>query len=169
MRKLAPDKDYIRRLLSYDSGSGEFTWLESRGTIKRGGVAGGATTSKGRTYIQIKIDKSLYKAHHIAWFFIYGEWPSHDVDHIDGDGTNNRANNLRRCTHSQNIANAKMQHNNISGFKGVSWDKGHEQWRAYITHDRKRIWLGRFDKIEDAALVRLHAAKERFGEFARVA
>lgn len=158
-------RDYFDNLLSYDKESGEFIWLEHRGSIKKGKPAGAKVTSRGVTYINIKIDKKLIKAHRLAWFLSYGEWPKERIDHINGDGTDNRLSNLRLCTHSQNLANSKRRIDNKSGFKGVSLRNG--MWRAYINRDGKRMWLGNFTNKHDAATARFEAASRLFGDFAR--
>lgn len=164
-----PDKNYLFGILSYNAENGLFTWLESRGTVAIGCIAGARSTSRGKTYIYIKIDKRLYKAHHLAWLFHHREWPTFDLDHIDGDGTNNRIANLRKCSMSENKANSKIYKNNKSGFKGVSFHKRSKKWIAYININKKRTNLGSFDKAEDAAKVYWAAAKKLHGKFARAA
>jgi len=74
-----------------------------------------------------------------------------DVDHKNGDGLDNRRENIRLATRSQNMHNKKMQHNNTSGFKGVHWHKTHKKWCANIKVGDNRKFLGGFDRIEDAA------------------
>ncbi|TAL13964.1 hypothetical protein EPN95_04725 [Patescibacteria group bacterium] len=77
--------------------------------------------------------------------------PKVDTDHRDGDGLNNRRENLRACTRSENMRNTGKRVTNTSGYKGVCWDKGKEKWRAAIRLDGKRIFLGYFaDPIEAA-------------------
>jgi hypothetical protein len=90
------------------------------------------------------------------------------VDHRDGDGLNNQRSNLRKCTHAQNMQNRIVrQSNNTSGFKGVTWDKGHNKWRSMINKDNKRSHLGYFTCLIKAAKAYDRAAKELHGEFAR--
>ncbi len=88
------------------------------------------------------------------------------VDHIDGDGLNNRRENLRRCSQQQNCANRGPSRNNTSGFKGVSWQKG--KWRVGIKIAYRRIYLGSFDDIGEAARAYDDAARRLYGEFARL-
>jgi hypothetical protein len=93
--------------------------------------------------------------------------PDIDVDHINGNGLDNRRQNLRACDSAQNMHNARMSRNNTSGFKGVSWHGKSSKWRATITLKRKHICVGLFrDKVE-AARAYDKAAVELYGEFAR--
>jgi len=89
------------------------------------------------------------------------------IDHINGNTLDNRKVNLRVCTHKQNCRNTKFQVG-ASKFKGVSWDKDREKWQSGIRVDDKRKALGRFDSEEDAARAYDIAARENFGEFAKL-
>lgn len=160
-----PDVDYLRSILFYAPETGKFTWLESRGSIAAGSPAGPRSTSRGKTYIYIKIDKRLYQAHRLAWLMVRGQLPDNDIDHKDGDSENNRFCNLRDCSMSQNKANSKTYKNNKSGYKGVFLTEG--RYRVSIQKNRKRIHIGRFDTAEEAAKAYEAVAKEIFGEFAR--
>jgi hypothetical protein len=91
-------------------------------------------------------------------------WPI--VDHIDGNGLNNQRANLRAATKSQNSRNVAVRSDNTSGFKGVSWDKVARKWRAYISVDRKRKFLGYYTDPAEAALAYDRAALAASGEFA---
>ena len=89
-----------------------------------------------------------------------------DIDHRDGDGLNNKKNNLRLATHAQNIMNQRLNKVNTSGYKGVSWHRN--KWRAQIKKDGKRHHLGLFTCLIKAAKAYDEAAKELFGEYARL-
>jgi hypothetical protein len=99
---------------------------------------------------------------------IAGAAKGFDVDHIDGNGLNNRRNNLRVCTHAQNIANQRISRANTSGFKGVSWDKRRGAWEAHIKFQQKKRFLGYFSDKADAARAYNAKAVELFGEFASI-
>ena len=91
-----------------------------------------------------------------------------DTDHKDSVGLNNRRYNLRPCTHSQNQSNIGLRRDNTSGFKGVYWHKATGNWQAYITHAGKRLCLGYFSDIREAAAAYNKAANKRHGEFAQL-
>lgn len=93
-------------------------------------------------------------AHLIAWVLEYGELPEHSIDHIDGDPTNNRIENLRDVPHKINMRNRKLSSANTSGFTGVYWHKEQQKWRSTVMTDQKRQHLGNFDTIEEAVEAR---------------
>lgn len=153
------------KVLSYDKDTGVFTWICSPAqNVKSGSIAG----SKNKNgYIEIKINRKVYKAHRLAWLITYKCFPKLHIDHINGEKDDNRLCNLRSVTQSQNMKNSKMQRNNTSGVKNVSYDKQCKKWRVYVTVDNKRINIGRFDDIEFAELVAIEARNKYYMEYAR--
>lgn len=97
---------------------------------------------------------------------IMGNPPGISVDHINGDGLDNRRSNLRLANQSQQGRNTPKHKNNKSGFKGVSWCKGF--WMATIYVNQRKLYLGGFRNPVDAARAYNEAAKKYFGEFARL-
>jgi hypothetical protein len=89
-----------------------------------------------------------------------------EIDHINRIRTDNRKENLRLCNSSQNNINKHKDIRNKSGYKGVSWAKNSNKWRAGIGYNYKYIKLGYFDNIHEAARAYNQKAKELFGEFA---
>lgn len=89
-----------------------------------------------------------------------------EVDHINGNGLDNREANLRICTRTQNMRNAAVIENKTSIYKGVGWCKGKKKWRARITHNNKLIYIGRYHDEVRAAQAYDKKAIELFGEFA---
>lgn len=91
-------------------------------------------------------------------------WPL--IDHINGDGLDNRRANLRQATHAENMRNRRIGSNNTSGFKGVSLHKASGRWVAQICADNVRHHLGYHDTPTEAAIAYDAAARELHGEFA---
>lgn len=98
---------------------------------------------------------------------ISGAMTGEDVDHKDCDGTNNRRENLRKVSRSQNSHNTRRRVDNTSGHKGVSWDERSQRWHAYINKNGKRRHLGYFGSISDAATAYAAASAAMHGEFGR--
>jgi hypothetical protein len=120
-------------------------------------------------YVHIKIDGHAYKAHRLAWFYMTGVWPAEDVEHKDRNKSNNRWKNLRLSDDSKNQANTSRRSDNTSGFKSVHFRKDSGKYRARLQVRGKRLALGCFDTAEAAHAAYIVAAKQHFGEFARVA
>lgn len=84
------------------------------------------------------------------------------IDHIDRNSLNNQRSNLRSVTNKQNCENQSLDKRNTSGYRGVSWDKNSHKWSAYIRHNYKLIYLGRYTSIEDAIDARKIAEMKYF-------
>jgi len=156
-----PDIDRLRQILSYCPETGLFKWNATLSNRAKAGDVAGSPNTKG--YISIKVEGKQYKAHRLAWYFVYGKDPgTNEIDHHDLDKGNNRIGNLRLATRKQNNENIPKPKNNTSGFRGVSFQKGDGAWTAYIYHNKKRIHLGRFGDVEHAAMARKKAEAEFF-------
>lgn len=154
----------LRALFHYDPDTGVFTRrVRTANSTKMGEEAGSLTGG----YRLISVDNNIYRAHQLAWLYIYGQWPRFNLDHINGIGEDNRITNLREATFSQNNANARIRKDNIPRLKGASWHAVSGRWRATIIKDRKQISLGLYKTPEQAHEAYYRAAKELFGEFAR--
>ncbi len=90
-----------------------------------------------------------------------------DIDHINGDGLDNRKSNLRICKHGENQYNSKMPKNNTSGYKGVYWDKRRNKWISQININGKHVYIGQFINAIDAANAYDKAAMQYHKEFAK--
>jgi len=145
----------LRQLLDYDPATGIFVWKVTRGSGRRGSVAGYV-----KEYVEIRVDGVLHLAHRLAWLHVHGKWPADQVDHRNGIKTANWIDNLREATNAQNQENAKRRRTNTSGFTGVHWDKRERKWLARIRAGGKRIPIGHFANIEDAAAARAEAKKQ---------
>lgn len=117
-----------------------------------------------RPYVYRHKDRSTERLHR---FLLNPESHVH-VDHINGDGLDNRKSNLRFCSNTQNSMNTTISRNNNSGYKGVSFRKDVGKWRAYIGVNRESIHLGYFENVYDAARAYNKAALEYFKEFAKL-
>lgn len=106
-------------------------------------------------------------AHRVAWLLHYGEWPAGVVDHIDGDPSNNKIENLRIVTQQQNVWNSKKRYNNTSGTTGVLWRKKERKWYASLRVSGQTISLGFFDNKEAAIAAREGKEIEIHGKFRR--
>lgn len=153
----------VRTALSYDATTGQFTWLVTQGKAIAGRQAG---TSHCKGYIAIRFCGRTMLAHRLAWFFTYDEWPSLQIDHINGVPSDNRISNLRLATHQQNLFNKVEPANNTSGVLGVGWYKANKKWRAYITHSGRQIHLGFYGSKDEAVAARKKAERLYFGDFA---
>jgi len=154
----------LKTKFRYEPETGHIYWVEpGKGKIKK--KPAGTKMSTG--YIGVLIKGKRYLAHRIAWALHHGAWPDDQIDHINGDKTDNKISNLREATNSQNGKNYGFNCANTSGVKGVSWCKDTEKWRAVIRSEGKARNLGRYDNLEDAVLARKKAEQQYFGEWGR--
>lgn len=156
------DLEYFKKRLYYNQYTGLFIYLIPVMQMRPGDIAGSPNTNG---HIQIMIDKIYYMAHNLAWFYMTGEWPQNIVDHKDRNYSNNKWENLRPATFSQNQGNTKIRKDNKTGYKGVHFDKRSNKFVAQITIYNKRTWLGTRETAEEAFKIYLEAANKHFGEF----
>jgi len=149
----------LKELLSYNPETGAFTWKINQGRVRIGDPAGWITEYG---YIRISIDTNRYYVHRLVWLFVHGEFPADQIDHINGNGLDNRILNLRSVTCSENHKNQKIPKNNASGVMGVSWNNSSSKWHAKIKVDRKDLWLGAFDDWFEAVCAR-KSADNKYG------
>jgi len=148
--KPLPKLERIKELLDYDPDTGEFTWKVNRGPKPAGSNAG----QRWVDYVRLGIDGCSYQAHRIAWLIITGEDPGEMiVDHKDLDKQNNRANNLRLRTISENGAST------LRGEPKCYQRTRNGKYQAVYTLKRKRVTLGTFSTPEEASKVGRAARK----------
>lgn len=150
----------LRSKLQYEPLTGVFTRAVSIAKFKAGEMAGCVVINSGKRYIRIGVDGSSYYAQRLAWLHMTGHWPTNEVDHINGDPSDNRWINLRDVTGTVNRQNQHRAHkDNPVGVLGVSWSKKRQKFRASLTINRKPFCLGYFDEIEDARRVYVEAKR----------
>lgn len=163
--------DILRMLLYYDPETGILTWLSrsdeffSSVSMRKkwnaryaGNKALTATHPHG--YHVGGILGFDFLAHRVAWAIHHQEWPKGEIDHINGDPSDNRIENLRDVDHGTNMQNMKIHKSNNSGHVGVCWDNHYSKWLATIWSGNKQISIGRFDDKIDAIQARVKAEKE---------
>lgn len=174
-----PDPALLRKLLRYEPATGKLFWLERTADMfpegnrlspagrarqwnarHAGKPANGVARPDG--YLRNSVGGVVIYAHWAVWCWHYGEWPSDQIDHINGDRSDNRIENLRVVTRSGNLKNAKMPSTNTSGVVGVYFMRECGKWRARLTSQGKKIHLGVFENFADACRAR-QAANARYG------
>jgi len=159
----------------YDPSSGYVIWMErgpntfscaenertrvsSRWNKLRSGKRAGHMNSNG--YVVMCIEGKTIQGHRIAWALHYGEWPSDEIDHINGNKSDNRISNLRVVSPRENSQNRKRPKTNSSGSIGVHYHKRSMSWHARIMVDGKRHHLGSFNTSGEASEAYDRAAKK---------
>lgn len=154
-----PTPTVLRQLLRYEPETGKLYWLErpDAPAWNRAHAGGEALTFKmSNGYLSGTVLARTVWAHRVAWAVHYGAWPEHQIDHINGDKTDNRIANLRDVTDAENKRNSPRYRNNTSGVSGVRWHEGRKQWRAFLAKRQ----IGSFADYESAVAARLRAERE---------
>jgi hypothetical protein len=153
---------HLKERVEYDCGTGTFRWKNKNPramSVKNGEIAG---HNSGRRMRRVCLDGKHYLLHRLAWLFMYGSWPKHQIDHINGDRSDNRISNLREANNSQNQANMKAKSNNRLGIRGIGYRRG-----KFIVQLRKDGICTRayFRKLENAELFAREVSKALHGDF----
>lgn len=158
-------QEKLKELIDYNQETGIFT---NKVTRNSRAVKGAQLNPKNHgRYGVVTINKIKYRLHRLAWFYVYGIWPENQIDHINGDTTDNRICNLRDATNQQNQYNSKVI-NKSSKFKGVHFESFTNKWKVQIRINKKQVTIGRYKTEVEAAKAYDSKAKEVFGEFARL-
>ena len=159
MESLAISHDYVLSAFDYQDGN----LIRKIGRANEiGQVAGYVHKASG--YIHVKINTKAHKAHRLVFLYHYGYLPE-CVDHIDGNKTNNRIENLRAATKEENCHNQKIRSTNKSGCKGVKWVKFYKKWQVEIGKNYKQLRFGMYEDLELASLVAVEATELIHGRF----
>ncbi len=173
--KLLPSLHILFGLFSYDPFTGDLVWKRagrerlSDGkkmsaaskaaafNLRYAGKKFGAISKAG--YRTGGIGAVAYKAHRIAWKMATGKDPDGEIDHINGDRSDNRIENLRVVSTLENTRNQKIRSTNVTGFTGVSWHALSQKWRAAIGDGGKKKHIGYFGDFGEAVQARLDAER----------
>jgi hypothetical protein len=115
-----------------------------------GKLAGTYVEKKNKKYIKVSISGKAIYAHRICWAIFYGQYPDGEIDHIDGDSSNNSIKNLREVTRIGNCRNVRVGSKSKSGYGGVNWHEPTGKWRARVKIGGKEKYIGLFDSPEEA-------------------
>ena len=177
-----PEPEFFRQSLTYYPDTGKLFWKHKPASLFEGGkfspercalswnakYAGkeAFTCIANNGYFVGRIRGRNYLAHRVIWAIVHGEWPEDQIDHINGDRTDNRVSNLRPADTTANAMNMGLRSDNQTGCAGVGWLPKQKKWRARIKVDGREKYLGHFDTFEEAKAARLRANK-RHGYSAR--
>ena len=170
-KKPIPSPDDLRKILDYDPVTGILTWKPRSVEMFKAGrptaeharawwnarYAGKQAGAISLGYLKVSVFDLRIQAHRVCWAIHYGEWPEGQIDHINGDRTDNRIANLRVVTNAENMRNKKRPANNISGVVGVYWEALANRWRAGIGVDGAWHSLGVFTSFDEACAARAAA------------
>lgn len=149
---------FVKKLFKYEKLTGDFIRLIRRGKEKAGVIAGCINKETG--YRHIGINNVSYKTSRLAFLYVEGYMPEHDVDHKNRIRHDDRWENIRHSTRQCNIRNQGMLCTNTSGIKGVYFDKSRGKWVACIEVDGVKIYLGSFKNKDNAIIARWLAEKK---------
>lgn len=150
----------LHELLRYAPTTGFLHWKIRRNQIAlEGSVAGHRHNSRGKIYFRVRVDNNLVMAHHLVWLMVHGEWAPDQIDHINGDGLDNRLENLRCVPQRENNKNAALRRDNKTGVSGVTVSRA-GSFVASIRIDGRFTHLGTFKSLEDASKARQEAMEK---------
>lgn len=157
---------YVQKRLRYDEVTGKLFWKTAFHKSRIGAEAGGIdyqNQHRGYYRMRVTLDGRNTFAHHIVWLLNYGYWPQDTgmiIDHIDGNGLNNRLDNLRLVDYKTNGKNMGLTSLSKSGVPGVTWVEDRGKWRVRIKVNGKKFSLGSYITFDDAVQVRKDAEKK---------
>lgn len=169
----------VARLLKADFETGRLYWLPRAPDIFKKTAARTAdhtcrwwnsrfanaeafTSINANGYHSGKLFRRGYEAHRVIWLLAHRAWPEDQIDHINGDRSDNRLANLRAVTLAENVKNQRLRVTNNSGIMGVSWKASNGKWQARICVNGRDKYLGLFESLSDACAVR-KAAEIEYG------
>lgn len=152
VKEASTNIEAIRRHLSYDAKTGRITWVKPTSNRRKAGDEAGVSIHRG--YRSVCFGYTSFLAHRLAWALHYGSWPAGIIDHINGDTSDNRIENLRATTFRTNSSNQQRHRNGSScGVYQTSWGR----WEARYKANGKRVYVGCFDTEGEAVRARADA------------
>lgn len=154
----------LMQLYRYDGQTGEFNRL-----VGRGGMAAGTTAGyiNGDGYSVMGVDGIEYRRSRLAWLYVHGRHPIGEIDHINGDRSDDRIANLREATREQNMWNTRVSRKSTTGIKGVYWIGKCQRYEAHLSFKGREIYVGRFRSADEAISAVVAMREKLHGEFAR--
>ena len=153
VRENMESPETLRKIFKYDPDTGKLFWRDRDRNLS-GKEAGGPDKHIGG-YIRVRVNGRLQLAHRVIVAMTYGKWPIGEVDHINGNRSDNRIENLRVVTRAENFRNKSRYASNKSGVTGVHWHSAAGKWCAAISiANGKTKHIGLFDTVDDAAAAR---------------
>lgn len=149
-------QERLKEILHYDPATGIFTWIVSPSkNVKSGSVPGTLYKNhSGNEYLRVTIKRRHYRLHRLAWLYVYGDFPEL-IDHINGNGLDNRIENLRSVSSSENSRNTKLSVKSKYCVHGIT--KVKNRYKVVIGYQMKQIYIGSFRSVDDAVRARKDA------------
>jgi hypothetical protein len=160
MKKSLPDSLYLKDCFKYFPETGDLVWkkrprehFSSESGMKNfnaqfaGKVAGAIRENR---YVEVRLMNDKYRAHRVIFKMMTGLDPEEEIDHINNNPIDNRWENLRASSSSQNNCNQRIKSTNTTGFKCVRWHKRDKKFYSKIKLQGKSVFLGYFDTAEEA-------------------
>lgn len=141
-------RERLLQKLDLDVSTGNFIWKE---THRKGHVAGIVATERGKSYRRIRIDDELIMAHALVWLAVHGEFPMFELDHINGNGLDNRPENLERSNRLRNNSNTSARHD-AAEHRCVHLNGSY--WQLIVKYAKKHFVVSGFETAKEAAIAR---------------
>jgi len=151
------NQSILKKLISYNAETGEFTRLIGSGKGAALGTKTKGSLDKTNGYLKLCIKGKQYYSHRLAWLYMTGHWPPEQIDHKNEIRTDNRFDNLRLANNAQNNQRSKPRSDSDTQILGVCWNKKAKKYIAQITHNKRHYYLGVYDYLHDAILARRNA------------
>lgn len=146
----------LKTLFDLDELTGILSWKVRPSASARADLTAGYF-HKASGYFKVTCRQRVYPVHRVVWALIHGEWPLDQIDHINGDRSDNRPENLRDVTNSENRKNCGLYRRNKSGVSGVRWRENRSRWEVSIRDKGSLKYLGLFRDFDEAVEVRREA------------